>query len=589
MAKIDFKYNWSIYWSMLKEHKLSFLSILVIILIIEGSHIADQFIFKLFIDYSTEYANQLLPQNEFVQAVIVLGIVFGSLALMRSILKWVQIHYLNRLETNLIRKLKSTFFTHILNLSHNFHTTHKTGSLISRLVRGGNAMERMTDTIVFNFAPLIFKLTIALIAISFYSIPAAIVLFSTMAVYIVYTYLMQRAQEPASIKRNDTEDYEKAMIADYLTNVDSIKYFGKEDEITARFDGHVNESRAAMLKHWDYFKWMDAGQTLILGSGLITLVAVCLRQFLAGTITLGSLVFVYTAFLGMIGPLYSFLHGIRTYYITMADFQAIFQYGKFENEIKNKETAKNCVVEKGEIEYKNVTFSYGRRKIFKNLNLKIPKGKKIALVGHSGSGKTTLIKLLYRLYDVNSGSIRVDGKDIRDFKKESYRNQLTIVPQEAVLFDDTIWNNVKFSKLNATDNEVRSAIKFAQLDKIIEQMPDKDKTIVGERGVRLSGGEKQRVSIARALLADRKILVLDEATSALDSQTENEIQRDLQQLMQGRTSVIIAHRLSTIMHADEIIVLDKGEIVQRGTHKQLMRRKGHYKHLWELQKGGFIE
>ena len=244
---------------------------------------------------------------------------------------------------------------------------------------------------------------------------------------------------------------------------------------------------------------------------------------------------------------------------------------------------------KGEIDFKNVWFAYDKRIIFQGLNLKIPAGKKIALVGHSGSGKSTLVKLLYRFYDVNSGSIEVDGKDIKEIKQESLRGGMSIVPQECVLFDDSIYNNVAFSNPNATKEEVLQAIKFAQLDEIIKEFPNKENTIVGERGVKLSGGEKQRVSIARAILANKKILVLDEATSSLDSKTEHDIAEALRKLMQGRTSIIIAHRLSTIMNADLIVVMEKGVIKQMGKHAQLIKQEGTYKNLWDLQKGGYIK
>ena len=241
-----------------------------------------------------------------------------------------------------------------------------------------------------------------------------------------------------------------------------------------------------------------------------------------------------------------------------------------------------------EIEFKNVSFKYNNKKILDNFNLKIKPGEKVALVGHSGSGKTTLVKLLYRFYDVNTGTILVDGKDVRNIKQESLRSELSIVPQECVLFDDTVYNNILFSNPKASRYEVLNAIKSAQLDKTVRNFPNKEETIVGQRGVKLSGGEKQRVSIARALLANKKVIVLDEATSSLDSQTESEIQKDLEKLLEGRTSIIIAHRLSTIMKADKIIVLEGGKIVQTGSHNTLINKPGLYKKLWNLQKGGYI-
>jgi len=322
---------------------------------------------------------------------------------------------------------------------------------------------------------------------------------------------------------------------------------------------------------------------------LSSLIFFSVNKFISGEVTLGTLAFIYTAYLGLLGPLFGFVHGIRNFSKSMADFQELFEYGKFSNEIKDIPNAEELEIKKGEIEFKNVSFGYQSRKIINNVDLKIKPGEKVALVGHSGSGKTTLVKLLYRFYDVDSGEILIDGKNIKEFKQESLRSELSIVPQEAILFDDTIYNNIAFSNSKADRKQVMQAMKFAQLDQFVKQLPRKEETIVGERGVKLSGGEKQRVSIARAILANQKVLVLDEATSSLDSQTEYEIQKDLHKLMQGRTSIIIAHRLSTIMNADKIVVMDKGKIVQIGTHRTLINQKGVYRHLWNLQKGGYLE
>jgi len=436
---------------------------------------------------------------------------------------------------------------------------------------------------------LIFQLVIVTASLIYFDWISAIVVFSTIVVFLIYSLFLQKIQEKANLKANKTEDIEKGNVGDIFTNIDSIKYFGKERTIKQRFAKLTENTRAAAIKHWDYFRWFDSGHALILGIGIFLLVYFPMKAFLAGNITIGTVVFIYTVFTGMVGALFGFVWGMRDFYRVMADFEYLFRYGKVKNEIKEKSNAEELKIREGKIEFKNMDFSYGKRSLFKKFNLKIPKNKKIALVGHSGCGKTTLIKLLYRFYDVNSGTILVDGKDIRDLKKESLRNEMSIVPQECVLFDDTVYNNVAFSNPKASRKEVMDAMKFAQLDKIIENFPKKEKTIVGERGVKLSGGEKQRVSIARAILADKKVLVLDEATSSLDSETEAEIQRDLERLMEGRTSIIIAHRLSTIMKADKIIVLKQGKIEQIGSHKQLIRLKGEYRKLWNLQKGGYIK
>ncbi len=491
-------------------------------------------------------------------------------------------------DAGLIQDLKKKFFNHILNLSYHFHTTHRTGSLISRLVRGGRSIENMTDILIFNVAPLIFQLAVVSLSLLYFDWIPAVVILATISIFIAYSYVVQRKQQPYTVAANDAEDYEKANISDFFINIDSIKHFGKEKAIAEKFHSISTKTGTSFIRHWDFYRQLDAGQVLIVGLGTFFVAYFPLMQFLNKEITLGTLVFIYTAYGNLLVPMYGFVRGMRDFYKVMADFESLFQYGKIHNEIKDLPRSQNFLVRKGDIEFQSVVFGYPQRKLFDDFNLHIKPNTKVALVGYSGSGKTTLVRLLYRLYDLQSGQILIDGKDIREWKQEFLRSELSLVPQECLLFDDTIYNNVAFSNPHASRREVLQAMKFAQLDQVIRLFPKKENTIVGERGVRLSGGEKQRVSIARALLADKKILILDEATSSLDSKTEYEIKKDLQELMKGRTTIIIAHRLSTVMSADMIVVLDKGKIVQTGTHQELIRVPGQYKKLWELQKGGYI-
>ncbi len=586
--KINFKYNLSVYYGFLKKYWGLFIAILFFVIILESRHVIEKYLFKVIIDRGTEFAAGTMILDDFTRILLILAMIFIMVIVSGTLSRWLYIHLINRLDARLILDLKRKFFNHIIGLDHGFHVSHKTGSLISRLGRGARAMERMTDIITFSIAPLIFELTIVVLSIMYFDLTSAIVVFSTVIVFIAYGLFIQKIQQSSNIEANEAEDIEKGNVADIFTNIDSIKYFGKENTIKNRFAKLTDKTRRAMIKHWDYFRWFDSGQTFILGTGTFFLVYFSLMSFLNGEMTLGTLVFIYTVFATLMGPLFSFIHGIRDFYRAMADFQDLFEYGKIEKQIKDKPGAKNLEIKNGEIEFKKVYFNYGKRKIFENFSLKIPKNKKIALVGHSGCGKTTLIKLLYRFYDINSGEILIDRKNIQDIKQESLRNEMSIVPQECILFDDSVYNNIAFSNPRASREEVMRAIKFAQLDKIIASFPKKERTVVGERGVKLSGGEKQRVSIARAILADKKILALDEATSSLDSETEHEIQQDLTRLMEGRTSIIIAHRLSTIMKADKIVVLKKGKIVQMGIHSQLIKQPGEYKKLWNLQKGGYI-
>jgi len=510
--KIDYKYNWKEYIGFLKKYKLLIFLTIIAVLAHEAKQILDKYLFKIVIDKGTEYIAGTLLIDRLLQILFIVALVFIGGTCVSIISNWLKLHLINRIEIRAIYDLKQKYFWHILNLDHNFHTTHKTGSMISRLGRGANSMERMTDTMLFDFAPLIFQTLIAITVLLYLDKVQALIIALVMICFVLFSYIMQKRSETTNIEANKAEDIEKGNMADFFTNVDSIRYFGKEKFIKARYEKLSDKTKELFLKNWDIYRYTSAGQSLILSIGTFLLIFFSVRGFLNGQITLGTLGFIYTSYYSLIGPLFGFVHGIRNISRSMADFQELFEYGKIKTSIEDKPNAKNLKVSVGEVEFREIKFNYGKRKIFKDFNLKIPKNKKIALVGHSGSGKTTLVKLLYRLYDVNAGRILVDGEDIRNFKQESLRSEMAIVPQECVLFDDSIYNNIAFSKPNATREEVMKAIRFSQLDKIIAKFPNKENTIVGERGVKLSGGEKQRVSIARAILADKKILVLDEAT-----------------------------------------------------------------------------
>lgn len=587
--KYSFWVNFKEYLSFLKNYRWIVIFLLILVLIHESKQIADKFIFKIAIDKAGEYLAGTILSGVFVQILIILAAVMVSLVFVSMIENWLKLQYVNKLECGLIFDLKQKYFSHIMSLDHKFYTTHKTGSLISRLTRGAGAIERLTDAILFEFAPLILQVIVLTLSLIYLDFVSAIITFSCLTVFILFSFITQKRVDAANLIANNAEDIEKGSIADIFTNVDSIKYFGKERFIESKYRNLSTDTRNKTFRAWQLWRFIGSGQSFILGTGAVLLLYFSFGKFLAGELSLGTLTFIYTTFISLISPLFGFVHGIRNVSRSMTDFQDLFEYGRIESNIKDVENAKDLKITSGSVGFDRVSFDYGKRKIFKDFSLEIPASKKVAFVGHSGSGKTTLVKLLYRLYDVNGGSIRVDGKDIRSVKHQSLRNEMAIVPQECVLFDDSVYNNIAFSNPSASREEVMKAIKFAQLDKIIERFPNKEKTIVGERGVKLSGGEKQRVSIARAILADKKILVLDEATSSLDSETEYEIQQDLKKLMQGRTSIIIAHRLSTIMHADLIVVLKEGKIVQMGRHNQLICQDGEYKKLWNLQKGGYLK
>ena len=586
--QLDVNYILRTYWSFLRKQKGLLIAVILIILTISTGGYITRFFFKKIVDLGALVVSNQLESIDFLKITLGIFAIWLGIIIIRTFAQWFRIHFLNKLETKIILDLKQHYYNHILQLSHKFHTTHKTGSLISRIGRGANAMERMTDFLVFQVFPLIFELI--LVGITLVSIDKKIGLTVIIAsiIFVIYSNKLQKIQRKATVMTNSAEDIEKATIGDTFTNIDSVKYYGKEKLISQRYASISQKTNSLMLTQWNLYRWIGSGETFITAIGGLVVLFLALKGFIAGAITIGTVTFAWTLYNSLIDSISRFMDGLRGYHRSIADFHDLFQYGKVTNDIKDKPNAKDLEIKEGTIEFKNVSFKYHENGLFNNFNLAVPKNKKVALVGHSGSGKSTLVKLLYRLYDLENGEIKIDNTNIKDVKQESLRSELSIVPQECVLFDDTIYNNILFSSPKASRKEVLQAIKFAQLDKVIANFPYKENTIVGERGVKLSGGEKQRVSIARALLANKKILVLDEATSSLDSKTESEIQKDLQQLMQGRTSLIIAHRLSTIMTADIIVVLDKGKIVQQGTHQQLINKPGTYRELWTLQKGGYL-
>lgn len=587
--KVNFRENFDSYLQIAKPYSGLFVAILVVVVFIQLLVLSEKYLFKVILDNGGAFVAGTIAKNIFLNVLFIVAATYLGVVVFRILTRWLRLTLVNILESKMIFDLKKKFFNHIIHLSHGFHTTHKTGSMISKLGRGAGAFENMTDFLLFNVSSLVIQMIIVGGSLLLLDWQAGVVVFVVAIVFVAFGLLVAKGRKPVHIAANDADDREKGTLADVLTNIDSVHYFGKEDFVKDKYRELADETRAKKLRYWNYDRIFNAGSALIVGTGTFFVIYFSLMKFVNGEISLGTLAFVYTVYVGLMDLLGNFVDGIRGFYIALGDFDALFSYEKIKNDIVDAPHAKNLHVEKGEVELKNVTFTYGGRHdaAVRNFNLKIKPNEKVAFVGHSGCGKTTLVKLLYRLYDVQKGDIFIDGKNIDSVTQESLRNELSIVPQEAILFDDTIYNNILFSNPNSTRAEVLKAIKFAQLDAFVDRLPRKENTIVGERGVKLSGGEKQRVSIARAILANKKILVLDEATSALDSQTEHAIQKDLWRLMQGRTAIIIAHRLSTVMRADKIVVMDKGKIVQIGTHHELIGKKGIYQELWNLQKGGY--
>ncbi|PIZ51923.1 hypothetical protein COY27_02010 [Candidatus Woesearchaeota archaeon CG_4_10_14_0_2_um_filter_33_13] len=591
--EIDLRYNLKVLWSFLRKYKLVFIGIISLIIFSELAGFFDNFLFKYLVDKGTLMINQDITIESFGKIIFYSVLVYLGVRLLLAMTWFFIIRLANILESNLMQDIERKSFWHILNLSYRYHINKKTGAIISKFTRGVNKVESFADSFIFNFVPTTFKIVLSIGVILYFDVATAVCL-SVMTIAFIFTgvYITNLQKSPQNTA-NFKEDMLKQNLGDTLLNIETVKYFGKEKRTYSNFRKLSEKLRLARKTFWDYFSWHAGIQTAILGLGIGAIFYFSFTNFKNGGLTLGSIALIYAAVWKLIPQLFGLIQGYREFIRSSVDVDALFKIFKEKNEVKDIQKAKPLRVKDGKIEFKNVYFSYPKHKkdlddsLFLNdFNLKIDKNSKVALVGPSGSGKTTIIKILYRLFDIDKGKIIIDEQNISNVTQESLRNSLSIVPQEPILFDDTLYFNIAYANPKASRKQVFAAIKFAQLDKLIAQLPKKEKTVVGERGVKLSGGEKQRVSIARAILANKKILVLDEATSALDSHTEKEIQRDLELLMENRTTIMVAHRLSTIMKADKIVVLKNGGIVEVGTHKELINKKGGlYKKLWRLQQG----
>ena len=582
------KLVWPTFWQFTRPHSLLFVFMIAMIAIYEATVVLERWFIALVADGAASYIAGTTTGYALREALFWIAIAFIIASIISAFSRYIKNSLLSELELRMAVDLKRTFFNHILRLSHRFHASHKSGTLIARLSRGSSALEYLMDIVAFSFTPLIMQAAFTVGILFALDISFAVTLIATMIVFVGYSWLLAEVLKTRREQSNERDDEEKATVADTFTNAETIKYFGKESFAFSRYMHKVDASRKARWREWITYGYIDFGHVIILAAGLIALIALSIRSVLAGTAGVGELTFVYTAYLGLIAPMNGFVRGIRESARSGTDFASLIHYLSEHNDIDDMKDAKPLVITKGAIEFRTVTFKYKQRTIIDELTLQVKPGEKIALVGSSGAGKSTIVKLLYRFYDPQQGTIRVDGRDIKTAPQEQYRAELAIVPQEGVLFDDTLYNNILFSRPDANEKEVLTAMRLAQLTIIVKRLPEGHHTVVGERGVKLSGGERQRVAIARAILANTKILVLDEATSSLDSETEQAIQIGLEALLKGRTAIIIAHRLSTIMHADRIVVLENGRIVQEGTHRELLKRPGRYKTLWKLQKGGYI-
>jgi ATP-binding cassette subfamily B protein len=485
-----------------------------------------------------------------------------------------------------VRKLALNTFEHMHRLSLRFHLQRKTGGLTRVLERGRDGIENITRVTLMTFLPTIFEFAFVLIVCALYfDWRFAITIMAMIVLYLAFTVRATdwRISIRRSMNESDTEANTKAV--DSLLNYETVKYFGAEDWEASRYDNSMGAYERDSIKTYISLAVLNTGQAVIFTIALGICMVMAAIDVMAGRNSVGDFVMVNLLMLQLFIPLNFMGTVYREIRQSLIDIERMMDVLEQSPEIADRPGAKDLIVKGGAIRFENVSFYYDpERRILSGLSFEVPAGRMVAVVGPSGAGKSTISRILLRFYDISGGRVTIDGQDIRDVTQKSLRAAFGVVPQDTVLFNDTILYNIRYGRPDASDREVMEAARLAQIDGFIRTLPDGYNSMVGERGLKLSGGEKQRVAIARTILKSPPILILDEATSALDSHTEKEIQDALDRVSANRTTLVIAHRLSTIVHADNILVLDKGRLVEQGTHSELMTKDGLYASLWSRQR-----
>jgi ATP-binding cassette subfamily B protein len=485
-----------------------------------------------------------------------------------------------------IRRVAMRVFAHLHELSLRFHLERQTGGVSRDIERGTAGIRFLLNFMLFNILPTLFEIgLVTAILLAKYNWRFAAITFVTLVVYVVFTLLVTEWRMIFRRTMNEMDSKANTRAIDSLLNYETVKYFGNEPWEAARYDETLQKWEKAAVRNQVSLSILNVGQACIIAVGVTLLMLLAANGVVTGAMTLGDLVLVNAFLIQLYMPLHFLGFVYREIRHSLADMERMFGLLNQHREIQDKPDARELAVGGGTIRFEHVDFGYiPARRILHDVSFEVPAGCKVAVVGSSGAGKSTLSRLLFRFYDVDAGRILIDGQDIRDVTQKSLRAGIGIVPQDTVLFNDTIYYNIAYGRPGTTRAEIVEAARAAHIHDFIESLPEKYDSMVGERGLKLSGGEKQRVAIARTILKSPRILVFDEATSALDSKSEKAIQDNLAEIAAGHTTLVIAHRLSTVIDADQILVMEHGRIVERGRHRELLARAGVYAHMWALQR-----
>lgn len=584
----DTPINWRVFSQLtpyLLEFKARVAIALFCLVLAKAANIGLPFILKHIVDDLDAATTQAIA----VPVALVLA--YGVVRLINTLLGEIRDTLFGRVTERAMRRLGLELFQHLHKLDLDFHLERRTGGLSRDIDRGTSGISFLMRFMVFNIVPTFLEIAVVIIIFfTAYGPWFALITLIAIALYVAFSVVAteKRTKYVKEAALADSNSNTKAI--DSLLNYETVKYFNNEQFEANRYDEALHKWEQARRSNRLSLFALNGGQAFIISAGMTAMMMLAAFNVHSGEMSLGDFVLINTFMMQMFIPLNFLGFVYREIRGSLANIDRMFELLDTPPKVVNKDNSTKLNLSSGSIEFDEVTFAYDdKRPILKGVSFSVPAGKKVAVVGDSGAGKSTLVKLLFRFYDIDSGDIRLDGQPISGVTQESLRQEIAIVPQDTVLFNDTIFNNVSYGRPDASEGEIYQAIEMAHLKAFIESLPDGYQTTVGERGLKLSGGEKQRIAIARAILKQAPIMLFDEATSSLDSRSEKSILEAMDQLASQHTSLVIAHRLSTIVDADNIVVLSQGQVVEQGTHDDLLMKNGFYRKLWDIQQETYKE